>query len=109
VTRLRATASGRRLEGLSAEASALWLEITAGWELGPDGEAILRQACEALDRLREAQRILREEGLVVQSARGALRAHPAVRIEVEARRALLAALAQLRLEGADEIRARFET
>jgi P27 family predicted phage terminase small subunit len=84
---------------LSREARALWREIEGTWHLGPDGRALLTTAAEALDRLRLAQRIVRREGLVYTSPRGAKRAHPAVRIEVEARRALIAALNALHLEG----------
>jgi P27 family predicted phage terminase small subunit len=84
---------------LSAEARELWRDLTAGWHLDADGRALLLQACESLDRLRDAQRIVKAEGLITVSVRGAKRAHPAIRVEQEARRSLLAALNVLHLEG----------
>jgi hypothetical protein len=84
---------------LSAESAAFYRKIAGGWELGDDGLAILSVACQALDRLHEAQALLRRDGLTIAGTRGP-KPHPAVAVERESRAAFLAALRQLNLDGA---------
>jgi hypothetical protein len=61
------------------------------------GVALLEVAARALDRLRQAEGVLRAEGLTVQGKDGP-RAHPALAVEVSARAGLLATLKALRLD-----------
>src|SRR5438552_9398880 len=86
---------------LSAESRDFYRRITAGWELGEDGLAILLVAAESLDRLREAQALIRRDGLTIKGTRG-LKPHPAVGVERESRAAFLQALRQLNLDGAGD-------
>jgi phage terminase small subunit len=45
----------RQPRHLSAESKALWRSVVREYELEPRHESVLTIACEALDRLREAQ------------------------------------------------------
>jgi hypothetical protein len=75
----------------------LWDEIERGGQLDAAGLTVLRVALEALDRLDEARKLVTEEGLTLVSPRGAVRPHPALRVEREARAGFLAALGRLGL------------
>lgn len=92
-------ANARTPSHLSAEARDFYRRITAGWELGDDGLAILQVAAESLQRLHEAQAVLKRDGLTVEGQRGP-RPHPCYAVERESRRAFLQALRQLNLDGA---------
>lgn len=84
--------------GLSPGNKRFWAAIVAGWTLTDEGLAILKLACEARERADQAGALLREQGLVVKSPRGATRPHPGVRIRERAEAAFLQALRQLGLE-----------
>ena len=84
---------------LSDESRSLWLAVTAGWALDRPGELILQSACEALDRMRDCQRTLRDEGLTTADRFGQTRAHPLLAVERDSRNAVLKALKQLGLKG----------
>ncbi|HVW69190.1 MAG TPA: P27 family phage terminase small subunit [Steroidobacteraceae bacterium] len=64
----------------------------------PGGLLILASAVEAFDRMRQAQRRLKREGLTVKDRFGQAKAHPAAVIERDSRAAMLAALKQLNLD-----------
>lgn len=57
--------------------------------------AILEQASEALMRIRDAQKVIDEEGLVLTDRFGQKKNHPATVIERDSRNAFLKALNQL--------------
>lgn len=86
---------------LSEEARAFYRKIVTGWDLGDDGLQILLIAAESLDRLRDAQTLIRRDGLTLKGTRG-LKPHPAVGVERESRAAFLQALRQLNLDGAGD-------
>ena len=68
-------------KGLSAEARRLWRTVTGGWHLDEAGLFLLGQVVETLDAMREAQAILKTEGLVVVNPKTqVLMAHPAQKI-----------------------------
>src|SRR6266566_1023363 len=93
---------------LSAESRDFYRRITTGWELGDDGLTILLVAAESLDRLREAQALIRRDGITIKGTRG-LKPHPAVGVERESRAAFLPALRQLNRDGAgDELPERLQ-
>lgn len=84
---------------LSAESKRWWRRIVQEYEIDSSGELLLQQALEALDRLREAQELIRRDGLILTTpATGAHHLHPAARVEKEARAALLAAWRALGLD-----------
>jgi P27 family predicted phage terminase small subunit len=81
------------------EVQRLWDEITKGWTLSDEGRAVLRVACEARERMLEADKALKTDGLTFRTRMGGIRAHPAVRIRREAESSFLQAMRQLGLEG----------
>lgn len=87
---------------LSAEARDFYRKIADGWDLGDDGLQILLVAAESLDGLREAQALLRRDGLVVKAGKGT-RLHPAAGVVKESRLAFLRAVRQLNLDAAGDV------
>jgi hypothetical protein len=59
--------------------------------------ALLGQACEACDRVAECRSLIAEHGAVIRS-QGAVRAHPLLASERDARAAMLRALRYLNLD-----------
>jgi|ERR1051325_1204604 P27 family predicted phage terminase small subunit len=85
--------------GLSAAAKRHWREIQAEYGIeDPGGLMVLAAACEAYDRMREAQALLKAEGLTTKDRFGQARAHPAVIIERDSRGQMLSAIKQLNLD-----------
>ena len=82
---------------LSAEAADFWRAVAGEWDLEPHHLAILERACEALDRLRQAQAAIAADGLTVNGRQGP-RLHPAVAVETGARSAFLAHVKALGLD-----------
>jgi phage terminase small subunit len=64
----------------------------------PAGLTLLGELAEAMQRAREAREAIRRDGLIVVGPTGGRRPHPAVGIERDARRGVLAALAALQLD-----------
>jgi phage terminase small subunit len=84
---------------LSAEAAALERQLAEEYGISDrGGEAILRVACEAFDRLRSAQAAIVVDGLTSRDRFGQVRAHPLLAVERDARSQMLAALKQLNLD-----------
>mgnify|MGYP001815459605 FL=1 len=83
---------------LSAEAKALWKSVLADYELERRHEAILLTALAALDRMRQAQAQLAEDGLTTVDRYGSVKAHPCVVIERDSRAAFLRAMRELGLD-----------
>ena len=84
---------------LSGPSKTLWLTVQSQFGIDDAGGlAVLSAACEAHQRVRQAQVILKDEGLLVRDARGQIRPHPAVKIEVDSRAQFLAAVKQLNLD-----------
>jgi P27 family predicted phage terminase small subunit len=84
---------------LSAESKRLWNQLRADFAIDDAaGLLLLRNALEAHDRLTEARKILKREGVIVCDRFGHPKQHPASLVERDARQQLLAALRALRLE-----------
>lgn len=83
---------------LSDAAADLWGKIIAEWELDGAGRLILASGLEAYDRMRAAQKLIEEHGLVAPDRFGQLKANPAVLIERDSRAAMLQALKALHLD-----------
>lgn len=86
----------RRPAGLKAAGRALWDDVLRWYDLLPHEHGLLAGACRQQDVAAEARRIISAEGLVVDSGRAGLKAHPAVGIE---RNALAATVALLKSIG----------
>jgi P27 family predicted phage terminase small subunit len=86
-------------KSLSAEARRRWTSIRNEYDIvDPGGLLILDSGLEAFDRMRQAQRRLKREGLTTKDRFGQVKAHPATVIERDSRAAMLAALKQLNLD-----------
>ena len=84
---------------LSAEARAIWCRLVSEYEISdPAGLHLATIAMEALDRMREAQMLIKERGICTQDRFGQLRSNPATIVERDARSAMLAALRALHLD-----------
>jgi P27 family predicted phage terminase small subunit len=84
---------------LSAEAQALHAKLKREWKITDSaGGVALLTLCQCLDRLRDAQRILKVDGIIITDRWGQKKAHPASTIEREARAGLLACLKSLNLD-----------
>jgi P27 family predicted phage terminase small subunit len=84
---------------LSAEARAMWTDITEEWVLGADGLPLLRAACEQWDAYQAARAVLAAEGPTVTTGEGGMvRAHPAAKVAHDALTQFRLALRQLGLE-----------
>jgi hypothetical protein len=82
-----------------SEAAATWLRsIEAGWELDIHDRALAHMAAEAKDRAESARVILERDGVIVTDRFAQPKAHPAVRIEAEARAAFARLIRQLDLD-----------
>jgi hypothetical protein len=83
---------------LSLEARKLFKSITAAYDLEDHHLTVLQVALEALDRLRQAQEALAEEGPVYRDRFGAPRKSPWVSIEENARLQFLRGMRELDLD-----------
>jgi P27 family predicted phage terminase small subunit len=83
---------------LSAEARRLWKRIRDDYAIDDSaGLLLLQNALEAHDRLVEARRLLKRDGLLVRDRFGQEKQHPATLIERDARSQVLASLRALKL------------
>ena len=83
---------------LSDEAAMFWRKIVDEWQLDAPALLILQTACEAHDRMRDAQRLIVEHGQLTPDRFGQLKTNPAVLIERDSRSAMLAAIKQLHFD-----------
>ena len=83
---------------LSAESKRLWRSVLGDYELEKRHEASLSTALEALDRMRQAQAQLAEDGLTTVDRYGGVKARRAVVIERDSRTAFLRAMRELGLD-----------
>jgi P27 family predicted phage terminase small subunit len=84
---------------LSKEAKALWKRLSEEYSITDEaGLLILQTAMEAYDRMREAQAIIKTEGMQVVDRFDQKKAHPLTTVERDARAAMLAALKALNLD-----------
>jgi phage terminase small subunit len=84
---------------LSAEAQGLWTALQEAYDLADDlGKLLLRTALEAFDRAQGARSAIERDGPTVSDARGAMRAHPLIAVERDARAAMVSALKALRID-----------
>jgi P27 family predicted phage terminase small subunit len=84
---------------LGRDGRQLWREALEQFGVNDaPGLRLLEVACRALDRLHEAQAAIRADGVVILDRYGCKKAHPALRIEKEARDGFLGALRQLNFD-----------
>jgi len=84
--------------GLSKEARLWWLKINSGWTLDDAALLLLESALECFDRMREAQKILKREGIIIRDRFGQKKSHPATLTERDAKLAMVRNLKALNLD-----------
>jgi P27 family predicted phage terminase small subunit len=84
---------------LTEEAKTLWVAINAEHAIDDKpGLLILTTACEAFDRMRQAQAAIAAQGITTRDRWGQVKNNPATVVERDSRAAMLAALRQLALD-----------
>jgi Phage terminase, small subunit len=68
------------------------------FEIGPDGEVLLEQAAETLDRIAECEERIAADGIMLPLRGGGTKMHPLVRVVTDSRALLLRYLKELGLE-----------
>jgi P27 family predicted phage terminase small subunit len=85
-------------ERLSAEAKSWWAKIVSEYDLDDASLLILESALESFDRMRQAQALLKKEGIVVKDRFGQPKQHPATLIERDSKAMLLRQVKALGLD-----------
>jgi P27 family predicted phage terminase small subunit len=84
---------------LTRESRSLWKRLVLEYGIeDAGGLAVLQQACEALDRLRQAQAAITQDGPVIVDRFGQQKGHPMLATEQASRAAFLAAIKHLGLD-----------
>jgi phage terminase small subunit len=78
-------------------ARVLWRSIVDEYELAPHHLPVLQAACDAMDRMGQAQQAIKREGAFVAGRYG-VRAHPAIAVERDSRLAMLRSIRELGLD-----------
>ena len=90
-------------KGLSREAQRLWGDLHREFAIDCATKTrVVRTACDALDRLRMAQKSIKQHGLTVIGRYGSPVLNPATVVERSARHALMQALQTIGFEGSIE-------
>jgi P27 family predicted phage terminase small subunit len=96
---MRKPTEHRPPKGLSRAAQKWWARLQEDFSIvDPGGIAILTAAAEAFERTREAEAVIKAEGLTVLDRFEQSKPHPCVSIARDSRAQMLAALKQLRLD-----------
>lgn len=85
-------------KGLGAAGRRLWRVVCDGFELEGHSFETLMQACEALDRAEGCRAKIEDEGLTVRDRFGALKPHPLLAAERDARSSFIRCLHELGLD-----------
>lgn len=80
---------------LSPTAAAVWAAATASKVRTTERLALLRLACESLDRADQARDLIDREGVCVKTGTNMTRAHPALKVERDSRATAAKLLRQL--------------
>lgn len=84
---------------LTAESSRLFEQTVGAYKIDDEaGRVVLLTACESLDRMRQAQAVIKREGLTIRDRHSIVRTHPAVQVERISRAAIVSAFRALGLE-----------
>ena len=93
-----APAKAKPLSNLTKEAAELWQSLSIEYDIADSGGLLLLStALEAFDRMRQAQAMLKESGLVVSTASG-MKPSPGIALERDSRQGMLVALRHLHLD-----------
>lgn len=87
--------------GLKAAGRSLWKSSTEEFELAQHELALLEEACRVRDRIRDLDKAVNEDGVMLSSSQGA-RVHPAIAESRQQRLALARLLVTLGIPGLDD-------
>jgi P27 family predicted phage terminase small subunit len=88
-----------QFDKLSAEGRRLYRRVRREWRIGEEPAlTTLLTACQALDRMREAQAAIATEGLIVLDRFQQQQPHPLLRLEKESRAHMLQCFKALQLD-----------
>lgn len=94
--------AARRPGDLGAAGRKLWAAVMASYELEGWEAAVLADACRMADRAAEAREAIARDGVVVDSGRSGMKAHPAAIVERDAVRTCAQLLQHLGIKAAME-------
>ncbi len=83
---------------LSKESKKFFSDLVRGYDRDEAAVELLRLACEALDRVREARRIIKKNGMMLKLRGGGSKAHPMLAVEKDSRIASARLLRELNLD-----------
>jgi len=84
---------------LSDDGREFWSQVISEFSINDaPGRALLLTACEALDRMAAARRVIETEGEITKDRYGQSKVHPACALEKDSRNGFLAALRALQLD-----------
>jgi phage terminase small subunit len=84
---------------LGKDGKQIWTELVSEFGItDAGGLALVVIIGECRDRLSEAQALIKRHGAVIATTTGVLRSNPALKVEVDARNGMLAALRMLNLD-----------
>ena len=84
---------------LGKDGKQIWEQLVREFGItDAGGLALVTTIGECRDRLTEAQKLIKKHGTVIETSTGALRSNPALKVEVDARNGMLAALRMLNLD-----------
>jgi hypothetical protein len=87
--------------GLKAAGRNLWKSSTEEFELAQHELALLEEACRVRDRIRDLDKAVNDDGVMLSSSQGA-RVHPAISESRQQRLALARLLVTLGIPGLDD-------
>lgn len=80
---------------LSQETRSIWEKVIGKWALDDGAMVILESALESFDRMRQAQAILKRDGLTVEDRFEQVKAHPLLLVERDSRNSMARLFRQL--------------
>ncbi|HEX2526877.1 MAG TPA: P27 family phage terminase small subunit [Geminicoccus sp.] len=84
---------------LTTEAKRWWLQLSSEYQIDDEaGLLVLQTSLEAFDRMRDAQKQIKKDGMTSKDRFGQTKSHPLLAVERDARAQLLAGLKALNLD-----------
>src|SRR5262245_7757129 len=84
---------------LGKDGREIWLQLVSEFGItDAGGLTLVTTIAECRDRLTEAQALIKKHGAVIATTTGVLRSNPALKVEVDTRNGMLAALRMLNLD-----------
>lgn len=86
-------------EHLGEHGKTLFAALVNEYEISDSaGLAYVTTACECLDRMRSAQKLITKHGVSIETGSGSLKTNPACKVELDSRNGFLSAMKALNLD-----------